>query len=166
MWAAGFAVPPIAAAGGLEVADDGRITVDRSMRSVSHPDVYAAGDSAYVIGENGRPLPMSCASAGFTSMQATAAIIGDLTGRKITTTALGYFGNRISLGARDAIFQLVDGDARARSWSLRGRPAARVKAGVLRAAAWTIGHPTFGLPDRRRRLATTPDRARARRVAA
>ncbi|MER6998622.1 hypothetical protein, partial [Streptomyces sp. NPDC000410] len=30
--------------------------------SVSHPNVYAAGDSAYAIGDNGLPLPMSCAS--------------------------------------------------------------------------------------------------------
>ncbi len=161
VWAAGFAVPPIAAAGGLAVADDGRITVDRMMRSVSHPQVYAAGDSAYVIGDNGRPLPMSCASAGFTRMQATAAIIGDLTGAPVATTALGYLGNCISLGRRDAIFQAVDGDARSKPWSLRGRQTARFKAFVLNGAAWNQSHPTYGLPARRRRLATAPDPARA-----
>ncbi|MEQ4209392.1 FAD-dependent oxidoreductase [Actinopolymorpha sp. B9G3] len=155
VWAAGFAVHPIAAASGLAVEDDGRITVDRMMRSVSHPEVYAAGDSVYAIGENGRPLPMSCASAGFTRMQATAAIVGDLTGRKISTTPLAYLGNCISLGGKDAIFQAVDGDARSTSWSLRGRAAARVKAFVLNGTAWNMGHPTYGLPTRKRRLATT-----------
>ncbi|MEQ7124234.1 FAD-dependent oxidoreductase [Actinopolymorpha sp. B11F2] len=155
VWAAGFAVHPIAAASGLAVEDDGRITVDRMMRSVSHPEVYAAGDSVYAIGENGRPLPMSCASAGFTRMQATAAIVGDLTGRKISTTPLAYLGNCISLGGKDAIFQAVDGDARSKSWSLRGRTAARVKAFVLNGTAWNMGHPTYGLPTRKRRLATT-----------
>ncbi|MEO3747740.1 FAD-dependent oxidoreductase [Plantactinospora sp. B5E13] len=159
VWAAGFAVHPIAAASGLAVEEDGRITVDRMMRSVSHPGVYAAGDSAYAIGDNGRPLPMSCASAGFTRMQATAAIIGDLTGRKIATTSLGYLGNCIGLGGQDAIFQGVDGEARSKSWSLRGRPAARVKAGVLRGTAWAVGNPTFGLPTRRHRLATSPRRS-------
>jgi NADH dehydrogenase FAD-containing subunit len=161
VWAAGFAVHPIAAAGGLAVEDDGRITVDRMMRSVSHPEVYAAGDSAYIIGENGRPLPMSCASAGFTRMQATAAIVGDLTGHKISKTALEYLGNCISLGGKDAIFQAVDGDGRSKPWSLRGRPAARFKAFVLRGAAWNMSHPTYGLPTRRRRLATAPYRAPA-----
>lgn len=161
VWAAGFAVPPIAAAGGLAVEDDGRITVDRMMRSVSHPEVYAAGDSAYVIGENGRPLPMSCASAGFTRMQATAAIVGDLTGHKIAKTSLDYLGNCISLGAQDAIFQAVDGAARSKPWSLRGRPAARFKAFVLRGSAWNMSHPTYGLPARRRRLATATYRAPA-----
>jgi NADH dehydrogenase FAD-containing subunit len=156
VWAAGFAVHPIAAASGVAVEGDGRITVDRMMRSVSHPQVYAAGDSAYVVGDNGRPLPMSCASAGFTRMQATAAIVGDLTGRRIPATALQYLGNCISLGGRDAIFQAVDGDARSRTWSLRGRPAARLKAFVFRGTVWNMRHPTYGLPTRRRRLAAAP----------
>ncbi|MFY1654813.1 NAD(P)/FAD-dependent oxidoreductase [Solwaraspora sp. WMMB762] len=151
VWAAGFAAHPIAAASGLAVEDDGRITVDRMMRSVSHPEVYAAGDSAYVIGDNGRPLPMSCASAGFTRMQATAAIVGDLTGHLISKKSLGYPGNCISLGGQDAILQAVDDDARSRSWSLRGRPAALVKGFVLTGATWGISNPTYGLPARRRR---------------
>jgi len=159
VWAAGFAVHPIAAEGGLTVEGDGRITVDRMLRSVSHPEVYAAGDSAHVIGDNGQPLPMSCASAGFTRMQATAAIIGDLTGRRIAKTSLAYFGNCVSLGSKDAIFQAVDGDVRSRSWSLRGRTAARFKAFVLRGAAWNQRHPTYGLPTRRHRLATVSERS-------
>jgi NADH dehydrogenase len=134
---------------------DGRITVDRQLRSVSHPEVYVAGDSAFVIGENGRPLPMSCASAGYTAMQATAAIIGDRTGRGVKTTGLSYFGNHISLGRADGIFQLVDGAARARSWALCGRPAAHVKSAIVAASGWTISRPTFGRPDHRYRLAAS-----------
>ncbi len=165
VWAAGFAVHPLAAAGGLEVAGTGRIVVDRTMRSVSHPDVYAAGDCAYAIGDNGRPLPMSCASAGSTAIQATAAIIARLTGREVPATGLKYHGNHISLGRRDAIFQMVDADVRPKSWYLGGRPAARLKAGVLKTAGWGIAHPTFGMPKRRRRPATTPDRAGGRAAA-
>ena len=162
VWSAGFAVHPIAAASGLEVAETGQIVVDRTMRSVSHPDVYAAGDCAYAIGENGLPLPMSCASAGFTNMQATAAIIARLTGSEVPTVGLKYYGNHISLGRRDAIFQMVDGDARSKSWYLGGKAAARLKAGVLNGAGFGIAHPTFGMPKRRRRLATAPDRAGVR----
>ncbi|MEV1122142.1 FAD-dependent oxidoreductase [Actinosynnema sp. NPDC049800] len=159
VWAAGFAVHPIAAASGLDVTDTGQIVVDRMMRSVSHPEVYAIGDSVHVIGENGRPLPMSCASAGYTAKQAVAAIVGDLTGREIPKTSLAYVGNHISLGRKDAIFQVVDGDARSKTWALRGRPAARLKAAVLRGAAFGMGHPTFGMPTRRHRVTTAPARA-------
>jgi NADH dehydrogenase FAD-containing subunit len=155
VWAAGFAVHPIAAASGLEVVPNGQITVDRQMRSVSHPDVYAAGDSVFVIGDNGLPYPMSCASAGYTGMQATAAIIGDRTGRKIKATALTYFGNHISLGRKDGIFQLVDGDARSKPGALCGRSAARVKSAIVATSGWAISRPTFGKPSHTYRLATT-----------
>ncbi|MEU6300389.1 NAD(P)/FAD-dependent oxidoreductase [Streptomyces erythrochromogenes] len=168
VWSAGFAVHPIAAAGGLEVAGTGQIVVDRTMRSVSHPDVYAVGDCAYAIGDNGRPLPMSCASAGFTATQATAAIVARLTGAEVPTTGLKYHGNHISLGRRDGIFQMVDGDVRPKAWHLGGRTAARFKAGVLVGAGFGIAHPTFGMPQRRRRLAAAagaPDRTGTRAAA-
>ncbi len=155
VWTAGFAVHPIAAASGLTVEANGQITVDRQMRSVSHPDVYVAGDSVFVIGENGQPLPMSCASAGFTALQATAAIIGDLTGRKVTTTKLSYVGNHISLGRKDAIFQLVDGNARSKSGALVGRSAALVKSAIVGTSGWAISRPTFGKLDHRYRAASS-----------
>ncbi|HET6358044.1 NAD(P)/FAD-dependent oxidoreductase [Streptomyces sp.] len=157
VWTAGFAVSPIAAAGGLKVTEDGRIVVDRIMRSVSHPNVYAVGDSAYAIGDNGRPLPMSCASAGYTGMQATAAIVGRLTGRKIANTKMEYLGNHISLGRRDGIMQMVDDEAQAKPKYVGGRKAARIKAGILKMSLWTTSHPTFGLPKRKRRLAAVPE---------
>lgn len=159
VWAAGFTVHPIAAESGLEVVPTGQIKVDRQMRSVSHPNVYVAGDSVFVIGENGRPLPMSCASAGFTGLQATAAIIGDLTGREIETTALSYIGNHISLGRKDGIFQLVDGDARAKHGALRGRPAALVKSAIVATSGWAIGRPTFGKRTHAYRLVATGERS-------
>ncbi|MEV4754186.1 FAD-dependent oxidoreductase [Micromonospora sp. NPDC049559] len=165
VWTAGFAVGPVAAAGGLEVTGNGRIVVDRTMRSVSHPNVYAAGDSAYAIGDSGRPLPMSCASAGYTSSQAIEAIVGRLTGRKIPHTKLVYLGNHISLGRRDAILQAVDDEARAKPTYLGGRNAARVKAGILKGSLWASSHPTFGLPKRRRRLVGAPDASGGNAVA-
>ncbi|WBO61463.1 NAD(P)/FAD-dependent oxidoreductase [Streptomyces camelliae] len=157
VWTAGFAVSPIAAAGGLEVTENGRIVVDRTMRSISHPNVYAVGDSAYAIGDNGRPLPMSCASAGYTGMQATAAIVGRLTGRKIPNTKLVYTYNHISLGRRDAILQMVDHEGQAKPKHMGGRKPARIKSGILKMSLWATSHPTFGMPKRKRRLAVAPD---------
>jgi NADH dehydrogenase len=165
VWTAGFAVAPLAAAAGLEVTEDGRIVVDDTMRSVSHPDVYAAGDSAYAIGANGRPLPMSCASAGLTNMQATDAIVGRLTGRRVPSGKKSYIGNHISLGRYDAILQMVDGGVRAKSWFVGGRKAARLKAGVLRGSLWGVSHPTFGMPKRKRRLTATTTAAGTTAVA-
>ncbi len=156
VWTAGFAVSRIAAAGGLEVTENGRIVVDRTMRSRSHPNVYAVGDSAYAVGDNGRPLPMSCASAGYTGMQAAAAIVGRLTGRKIPNTKLEYLGNHISLGRRDGILQMVDDEGQAKPKYVGGRKAARIKAAILKMSLWTTSHPTFGLPKRKHGLALAP----------
>ncbi|MFH8790541.1 NAD(P)/FAD-dependent oxidoreductase [Streptomyces roseoverticillatus] len=157
VWTAGFAVSPIAAAAGLEVTENGRIVVDRTMRSLSHPNVYAAGDSVYAIGDNGRPLPMSCASAGYTGMQAMKAIVGRLTGSKIANVKLGYPGNHVSLGRQDGILQMVDHEAQAKPKYMGGRKAARIKAGILKMSLWTNSHPTFCMPKRKRHLAATPD---------
>jgi len=157
VWTAGFAVDPLAAAGGLEVTENGQIVVDRTMRSLSHPNVYAIGDSVHAIGDNGRPLPMSCASAGYTSMQAIEAIVGRLTGRKVAHTKLVYTYNNISLGRRDAILQMVDEEGRAKPKYLGGRNAARIKARLHKLSLWATSHPTLGLPKRKRRLAAAPD---------
>lgn len=156
-WTAGFALDPIAAAAGLQVTRNGQIVVDRTMRSVSHPNVYAIGDSAHAIGDNGRPMPMSCASAGYTSRQAIEAIVGRLTGRTIPHTKLIYTYNQISLGRRDGIRQTVDDQGQATPAYEGGRKAARVKAGILTMALWATSHPTFGMPKRKHRLAAAPD---------
>ncbi|GAB2607363.1 FAD-dependent oxidoreductase [Streptomyces capparidis] len=157
VWAAGFAVDPIAAAAGLEVTESGRIVVDRTMRSVSHPDVHAVGDSAHAIGDNGRPLPMSCGSAGYTGRQAIEAIVGRLTGREIANVKLVHRYNAISLGRRDGIWQSFDDEARAKPGYMGGRRVARIKAAIEKGALWATWHPTFGMPRRRRRLAAAPD---------
>ncbi|MEU6716978.1 FAD-dependent oxidoreductase [Nonomuraea sp. NPDC046802] len=162
VWTAGFAVNPIAAAGGLEVTGNGQIVVDRTMRSLSHPNIYAVGDSVCAIGDNGRPLPMSCASAGYTGRQAIEAIVGRLTGRTIPRTKLVYTYNHISLGRRDGILQTVDDEGQAKPKYKGGRKPAQIKAGILTMALWATSHPTYGMPKRKHRLSAAPDATRER----
>ncbi|WP_405444290.1 FAD-dependent oxidoreductase [Streptomyces avidinii] len=166
VWTAGFAVNTIAAAGGLEVTENGRIVVDRTMRSLSHPNVYAAGDSVYAIGDNGRPLPMSCASAGYTGRQATDAIVGRLTSCKIPNTKLEYAGNHISLGRQDGILQMVDDEGQAKPKYMGGWKAARIKAGIVRMSLWATAHPTFCVPKRKHHLAMAGLNASAQKAVA
>ncbi|ONI76761.1 oxidoreductase [Kribbella sp. ALI-6-A] len=156
VWTAGFAVDPIAAETGLDVTEDGRIVVDRSMQSVSHSGIYAIGDAAYAIGDNGRPLPMSCASAGYTGTQAIEAIIARLTGREVRQTKLLYHGNHISLGRRDGIVQMVDDQGLAKPKHTGGRSAALIKTGIVKASLWATSHPTFGMPKRKHRVTAEP----------
>ncbi|WP_327006415.1 FAD-dependent oxidoreductase [Dactylosporangium sp. NBC_01737] len=150
VWTAGFAVHPIAKATTLEVTAAGQIVVDGTMRSVSHPDVYAVGDAAMVMGPGDKPLRMSCASGMPTAWQAADAIAARLTGGKLPHTPLRYFNQCISLGRREGLIQYVTADDRAVRAVLTGRFAAVYKEWVCKGAAWAVANPLLGLPARRR----------------
>ncbi|MFD8495773.1 NAD(P)/FAD-dependent oxidoreductase [Amycolatopsis sp. NPDC059657] len=155
VWTAGFAVHPLAAATTLRVSETGRIVVDDTMRSVSHPDVYAVGDAALAPGASGAPLRMSCASGVPSAYQAADAIAARLTGGKIPGNKIGYTAQCVSLGRRDAIVQWVTPDDRPKPSAVTGKPAARLKEMICKAAAWSVSHPTSMLPARRRRINLT-----------
>ncbi|MFD5902045.1 NAD(P)/FAD-dependent oxidoreductase [Streptomyces microflavus] len=154
VWTTGFAVHPIARATALKTDTTGRIEVDGTMRSLSHPDVYAIGDAALVMGPGDKPLRMSCASGVPTAWQAADSIASRLTGTKPTTVPLRYFNQCISLGRREGLIQYVTADDRARPAALTGRTAAFYKELVCKGAAWGVANPTLGLPTRRRGVIT------------
>jgi NADH:quinone reductase (non-electrogenic) len=153
VWTTGFAVHPIAKATALQVTGTGQIVVDGTMRSVSHPDVYAIGDAAFAMGARGKPLRMSCASGTPMAWQAADAIAARLTGRKLPNAPLRYFNQCISLGRKEGVIQYVTADDRAVPAVLTGRLAAVYKELVCKGAAWGVANPTLGLPTRRRRVA-------------
>jgi len=152
VWTTGFAVHPIAGATGLEVTGTGQIVVDETMRSVSHPEVYAVGDAAMVTGPGDKPLRMSCASGGPTAWQAADAIAARLTGGRLPNTPIRYVNQCVSLGRGEGLIQYVTADDRAVRAVLTGRLAAVYKELVCRGAAWSVANPTLGLPVRRRRV--------------
>ncbi len=164
IWTTGFAVHPIARATTLQTGDTGQITVDATMRSVSHPDVYAIGDAALVTGPGDKPLRMSCASGVPTAWQAADAIAARLTDSKLPTISARYFNQCISLGRKEGLIQYVTADDRAVNAALTGRLAALYKELVCKGAAWGVANPTIGLPVRRRRM--TGERTRVGATAA
>ncbi|MEV6330244.1 FAD-dependent oxidoreductase [Streptomyces sp. NPDC051909] len=152
VWTTGFAVRPLAEATALRLTDRGRIVVDGTMRSVSHPDVYAVGDAAMAIGPNGKPLRMSCASGVPMAWQAADAIAARLAGTKVPRVAIRYFQQCISLGRKEGLIQFVTADDRAVDRALTGRLAAVYKELICKGAAWGVANPTAGLPTRRRHI--------------
>ncbi|WP_405070206.1 FAD-dependent oxidoreductase [Kribbella sp. NBC_01510] len=153
VWTAGFAVHPIVAATALEVTDTGRIVVDATMRSVSHPDVYAIGDAAFAMGAKNKPLRMSCASGQPMAWQAADSIVALLTGGKLPHAPLFYFNQCISLGRTEGLIQYVTTDDRAVNAALTGRFAAVYKELICKGAAWHVANPMLGMPTRRRHVA-------------
>ncbi|MFC9682402.1 NAD(P)/FAD-dependent oxidoreductase [Streptomyces sp. NPDC056948] len=159
VWTTGFAVHPIAQATTLDVDDTGQILVDGTMRSVSHPDVYAVGDAALAMGPGDKPLRMSCASGTPMAWQAADAIAARLTGGKLPNVPLRYFNQCISLGRKEGLIQYVTADDRAVRAALTGRFAAAYKELICKGAAWGVANPMMGLPSRRRHVVAQPARA-------
>ena len=146
IWSSGFTPSPLGGVGGLETHADGRVLVDRSLRSRSHPEVLAAGDAAWARGPGGDPLRMSCAAVIPMGWQAAETLVAELHGREAPRVPLGYVTQCVSLGRRDGVIQPVRFDDTARGAALTGRAAALTKEQVCRGAAWAAGRPTLGLP--------------------
>ncbi|AZP19147.1 oxidoreductase [Streptomyces aquilus] len=151
IWTAGFAVHPLAAATSLKVTDTGRIIVDATMRSVSHPDVYAIGDAAYALGHNDKPLRMSCASGIPAAWHAADVIAARLTGTKVPHTVIGYTHQCISLGRNQGLIQMVTPDDTVKDRAWTGRGAARYKELICKGAYWSVAKPVM-YPVRRRKV--------------
>ncbi|WAZ19934.1 FAD-dependent oxidoreductase [Streptomyces cinnabarinus] len=152
IWTAGFAVHPLAQATALDVNEQGRIVVDSTMRSVSHPDVYAVGDAALAMGPGDKPLRMSCASGVPMAWHAADTIAARLTGGKLPKGSIRYVQQCISLGRKEGLIQFVTADDQAVDRALTGRMAARYKELICKGAAWGVANPTAGIPSRRRRI--------------
>lgn len=136
VWATGFVVADIARHAGLAVDGQGRILVDDTLRSRSHPEIYAVGDSAAAYRAGGQQLRMSCATGMPTGQCAAAAITARLAGRDPEPFAFRYFIQCISLGRRDGLIQFVHPDDSAHNAVLTGRTAAWCKELVVRGALY------------------------------
>ncbi|MFC8348599.1 NAD(P)/FAD-dependent oxidoreductase [Streptomyces sp. NPDC057280] len=160
IWTTGFAVHPVAAATSLKVTDTGRIVVDATMRSVSHPDVYAVGDAAYALGHSDKPLRMSCASGIPAAWLAADVMAARLAGTKVPQTVIGYTHQCVSLGRNQGLIQMVTPDDTVKDRAWTGRGAARYKELICKAAYWSVAKPVM-YPVRRRKVVGQPAGGRA-----
>lgn len=136
VWAASFGVSPLAAESGLAVDERGRILVDATLRSRSHPDVYAVGDAAAVEVPGVGALRMSCAAGLPIGAHAADVINARAAGRTPAAFRFRYLVQCVSLGRRDGVIQFVRADDSPRERILTGRTAAWVKERVCR---FTVG---------------------------
>ncbi|MDV9191443.1 FAD-dependent oxidoreductase [Streptomyces sp. SR27] len=140
VWAASL-VPnaELAASAGLTLAPSGRIAVDSSLRSVSHPEIYVPGDAgAAPHAATGGELRMACATALPTGIHAARSIERELRGEEPEPLDFGFHFQCVSLGRRDGLIQFVHPDDSPRDRILTGRPAAVFKELVVRGATWFV----------------------------
>ena len=123
VWAAGFSVPAIARDAGIAVDDRGRMVVDEWLRSVSHPDIYGAGD-AVAAGVRGKESRMSCQTGLPMGVRVADVIARRLTGRKARPVRIRYVWQNISLGRHNGVTQFTRADDSAVRAILTGRTSA------------------------------------------
>lgn len=142
VWTTGFAVPALARDAGLGVDERGRILVDPTLRSISHPDVYAIGDAAAARNERGDELRMGCGPGGIAAVIGAVAITDRLSGRAPRPLRYEDHAWHVSLGRHDGIVQLGADDG---GRVITGRTAAFIKERVLRGSVWGLKHPAVGV---------------------
>lgn len=131
LWAGAFTVPSLAREAGLHVNDRGQVVVDAALRSVSHPDVLAAGDSAAAV-DAPVNIRMGCVTAmpmGAHAGETLSALLANETPEPFN---FAYPLRCVALGQKDGIVQFTDGADKIVSRVITGRLGAFVKNVILR----------------------------------
>jgi NADH dehydrogenase len=143
IWATGFDVPSLPWDACIAVDRAGRVRVDSTLRSVSHPDIYAVGDMAAI---EGMPLPQGCKSAMPMGAHAGDNIARELAGERPIAFRYALLFFCVSLGRDAGIVQWPDaqGGLRGRAWT--GRRAAWMKELICKSTWWAIAGESRGWP--------------------
>ncbi|MEU2562317.1 FAD-dependent oxidoreductase [Streptomyces longispororuber] len=149
VWTTGFQAPELAREAGFATDEGGRILVDATLRSISHPEVYAVGDAAAGVSVGGAPSRMSCQAALPMGRGVADVVAARLTGREPKPVRIGYAFTNISLGRRDGVVQFTHADDRPRGIVLTGRTAAAFKEAIVRSTvrSWPRGEPNSDESD-------------------
>jgi NADH:quinone reductase (non-electrogenic) len=146
VWAAGFRVPDLAAASGLEVDECGRMRVDETLRSTSHPEILGTGDAAVIDGRSSAAR-MSCQASLPMGLQAGDRVADIVTGRNPRPVGIRYYWTNISIGRHDGVTQFTRPDDRPLGGAiLTGRASARFKESITRATIWRIRNANLWTP--------------------
>ncbi|HEY2834587.1 MAG TPA: FAD-dependent oxidoreductase [Sporichthyaceae bacterium] len=160
LWTGGVRAAGLAGEGGFTVDGQGRIVTDRTLRSLSHPEVYAVGDAA-AVPQNYGIVHGTCGTGVALAGHAAANLAGELRGKQPAGLRFGYFHQNVSLGRGDAVTQFTRPNDSPSRWILTGRVAAAYKEGFSR-SPW----PLYKVLPRTPRVLVWRHGGRATKVAA
>jgi NADH dehydrogenase len=135
IWTAGFGVPALAADSVLRTDALGRLLTDETLTSVDDARIVAAGDCA---APSGRPLRMSCQSAGPLATQAADTVLSRIAGEEPAVIEPKFVAQCVSLGRHGATLQFTHEDDAPARFYLGGRLAASMKEAVCRGTLWGL----------------------------
>jgi NADH:ubiquinone reductase (H+-translocating) len=104
VWSSGLRSAPFARRAGLATDQLGRVWVDASLRSISHPHVLAVGDAARPIAPTGAPYRLSAYTALVSGAYAADVILERRGKRTLPPFSFSTFGQGIAIGRRGVGF--------------------------------------------------------------
>ena len=133
VWSGAFRVSPLAQKSGIQVNAKGQISVDGSLRSLSHPNLYAIGDAADLSRATTTPIRMACATALPMGAYAGTHLIA-MVKHKATPAPFNfaYAVQCISLGRNNGLVQVVDQNDNPIERIVTGRVGAFIKETICR----------------------------------
>ena len=105
IWAAGVSASPLTEKLGVELDRAGRVKVNPDLSLPGHPEVFAIGDMAFILQEDGKAVP-GVSPAAMQMAQHVAQIIDDeLNGQAVNRAKFKYWdkGNMATIGRSKAV---------------------------------------------------------------
>jgi NADH:ubiquinone reductase (H+-translocating) len=109
IWAAGVSASPLTAKLGVELDRSGRVKVNPDLSVPGHPEVFALGDMALVIGQDGKQVPGVSPAAMQMGRHAARLLEGELSSKgRPARTPFQYWdkGSMATIGRSAAVAQI------------------------------------------------------------
>jgi NADH dehydrogenase FAD-containing subunit len=138
VWAAGFKVSPLAKESGFAINKAGQILVDPELRSISHSDVFAAGDSIDFHDHTPLPMRMSCQLAMPLGAHVGQNLTAWVKNEAPQSFEFGYAVQCIGLGQNRGLVQMIHPDDSMKEQVVTGKIGSFVKKGILNFTMWSL----------------------------
>lgn len=137
LWTGAFSVSSLARDAGIRVNSRGQMQVDAVLRSLSHPNIFGAGDAAEPV-EHLTPIRMACATAMPMAARAADNVAAVLQQEKLQPFHMRYYFQCISLGRGDALIQRVHADDTPMESVITGKTGALFKELICRYTVFSL----------------------------
>ena len=108
VWAGGVKAPEVVAGSGLPTGHNGRVKVNRYLRVLDHPEIYAAGDLASVVDpRTGHVVPALAQVALEEGETVARNLEAELTGRPLEAFSFHDKGFVVSVGTRRGVADIA-----------------------------------------------------------
>ncbi len=107
LWATGVAASPLGKALGVETDKAGRVLVEKDLSIRGFPNIFVIGDMAFLLQEDGEPVPGVSPAAMQMGTASAENILRDLNGKTRENFVYWDKGTMATIGRRKAIAQLA-----------------------------------------------------------